>query len=71
MGYAFTYPLVSLLARIPIGAYIHYPTISTDMLDRVRLREAWHTNDERISSSAILSMMKIMCVHFPSFLQSC
>jgi len=60
MGYAFTYPMVSLLARIPIGAYVHYPTISTDMLARVRSRQAWHTNDDRISSSAILSRFKLM-----------
>lgn len=35
MGYAFTYPLVSLLLGIPIACYTHYPTISTDMLSRV------------------------------------
>lgn len=35
MGYAFTYPLVSVLLGIPIACYTHYPTISTDMLSRV------------------------------------
>jgi alpha-1,2-mannosyltransferase len=62
MGYAFTYPFVSLLVRVPIEAYVHYQTLSTDMLTRVRSRQAWHTNDDQISSSAVLSWMKLMCV---------
>ncbi|KAG5437773.1 hypothetical protein PCANB_000486 [Pneumocystis canis] len=32
MGYAFTYPLISSCLDIPIVAYVHYPTISKDML---------------------------------------
>ena len=42
MGYAFTFPFVRLLAgpTITIGAYVHYPTVSTDMVKRVRAREA-------------------------------
>ncbi|KIM53165.1 glycosyltransferase family 4 protein [Scleroderma citrinum Foug A] len=37
MGYAFTFPVVAWLTRaaVPIGAYVHYPTVSTDMLARV------------------------------------
>lgn len=40
MGYGFTYPFVRLLAgsEIGIGAYTHYPTVSTDMVKRVRER---------------------------------
>ncbi|KJZ80164.1 GDP-Man:Man(3)GlcNAc(2)-PP-Dol alpha-1,2-mannosyltransferase [Hirsutella minnesotensis 3608] len=34
MGYAFALGLCKLLFRnVPTGAYVHYPTISTDMLD--------------------------------------
>lgn len=34
MGYAFALGLSKLLFRdVPTGAYVHYPTISTDMLD--------------------------------------
>ncbi|KAI8868136.1 hypothetical protein GQ42DRAFT_175244 [Ramicandelaber brevisporus] len=38
MGYAFTYPLVRYFTRgsVPLLAYVHYPTISTDMLERVQ-----------------------------------
>ncbi|KAI5840801.1 hypothetical protein DFP73DRAFT_557907 [Morchella snyderi] len=32
MGYGFTLPFAKLLFGIPTGAYVHYPTISTDML---------------------------------------
>ncbi|KXN82832.1 GDP-Man:Man(3)GlcNAc(2)-PP-Dol alpha-1,2-mannosyltransferase [Leucoagaricus sp. SymC.cos] len=60
MGYAFTYYVVSYLGRIPIGAYVHYPTISTDMLARVRSRKSWHTNTSAISSSAFLSKLKLL-----------
>jgi alpha-1,2-mannosyltransferase len=40
MGYAFTFPFVRLIAgsQIAIGAYIHYPTVSADMVKRVRER---------------------------------
>lgn len=62
MGYAFTYLVVSLLTRVPIGAYVHYPTISTEMLARVRSRKAWHTNANHISKSALLSQLKLMQV---------
>ncbi|KAK9480109.1 hypothetical protein V1514DRAFT_207699 [Lipomyces japonicus] len=37
MGYAFTYPLVSLLLRIPVGAYVHYPMISSDMIESLSI----------------------------------
>ncbi|KAH9480376.1 GDP-Man:Man(3)GlcNAc(2)-PP-Dol alpha-1,2-mannosyltransferase [Psilocybe cubensis] len=60
MGYAFTFHIVSLLGKIPIGAYVHYPTISTDMLARVESRKKWHTNTDAISSSIILSRIKLL-----------
>ncbi|OBZ71200.1 GDP-Man:Man(3)GlcNAc(2)-PP-Dol alpha-1,2-mannosyltransferase [Grifola frondosa] len=60
MGYAFTFHIVSLLGNIPIGAYVHYPTISTNMVDRVQSRKTWHTNSDAISSSSILSRGKLL-----------
>ena len=60
MGYAFTFHVVILLGRIPVGAYVHYPTISTDMLARVKSRTKWHTNTDEISSSTTLSHAKIL-----------
>lgn len=40
MGYAFTYPFVRFITggEINIGAYTHYPTVSADMVKRVRER---------------------------------
>lgn len=35
-GFAFTMPVFSWLAGTVCGAYIHFPTISSDMEDRVR-----------------------------------
>ncbi|KAF7798297.1 hypothetical protein EIP86_009517 [Pleurotus ostreatoroseus] len=59
MGYAFTFHVVTLLGNIPVGAYVHYPTISTNMLERVKTRKAWHTNSDSISSSSLLSQGKL------------
>jgi alpha-1,2-mannosyltransferase len=55
---------VKLLGGIPIGAYIHYPTISTDMLARVRTRQSTYANADAISSSSVLSTAKLLCVFF-------
>ncbi|KZT12185.1 glycosyltransferase family 4 protein [Laetiporus sulphureus 93-53] len=60
MGYAFTFPVVKFLGNVPMGTYVHYPTISTDMLARVRSRKAWHTNSNAISSSTVLSTGKLL-----------
>ncbi|OCH87325.1 mannosyltransferase [Obba rivulosa] len=60
MGYAFTFHVVSWLGGIPIGAYVHYPTISTNMLERVKTRKKWHTNSDVISSSNVLSKGKLL-----------
>lgn len=60
MGYAFTYPVLRAFNRsVPIGAYVHYPTISTDMLQRVKSRKAGHTNDAAVAGSAFRSQMKL------------
>ena len=60
MGYAFTFPLVPLLAGIPVGSYVHYPTISPKMVERVQRRQAGHTNESRVASSFTLSLAKYL-----------
>ncbi|GJJ15736.1 hypothetical protein Clacol_010014 [Clathrus columnatus] len=35
MGYAFTFYPVRLLCQVPVGAYVHYPTISSAMVNRI------------------------------------
>jgi alpha-1,2-mannosyltransferase len=60
MGYAFTFHVAKWIGGIPVGTYVHYPTISTNMLARVKSRKKWHTNSDAISSSSILSSAKLM-----------
>lgn len=74
MGYAFTFPLVRWLrlrpivrlqpnvraAATPIGAYVHYPTISTDMLKRVKDRQAGVTNQASVSNSSFRTWVKLL-----------
>ena len=38
MGYAFTLPVFRYLGGCRVGSYVHYPTVSTDMLSVVRDR---------------------------------
>lgn len=68
-GFAFTYPVVYLLSilfcsreelkRFRIMCYTHYPTISTDMLEKVSRREADYNNDERYAKSSVLAALKL------------
>jgi len=60
MGYAFTLPLFRYLGGCSVSCYVHYPTISTDMLTRVTQRVAAHNNASFISSSYVLSSLKII-----------
>lgn len=59
MGYAFTFHVVAWLSGIPVGAYVHYPTISTDMLARVEGRRTTYANSSAITSSTVLSRIKL------------
>ena len=58
MGYSFTYPLFRLCGS-KVGCYIHYPTISTDMLNKVKNRGDSFNNDSRIAKSTILTNAKV------------
>jgi alpha-1,2-mannosyltransferase len=60
MGYAFTFPIVRLFSKAcPIGAYVHYPVISTDMLRRVEQRQKGHTNAEQTANSWLRTTVKL------------
>lgn len=81
MGYAFTFTFIRWLSlrpitrlvspkttkgsMMPIGAYVHYPTISTDMLKRVQNREAGVTNAASVANSRWKSSIKLMSVKSP------
>jgi alpha-1,2-mannosyltransferase len=57
MGYAFTYPL-AWLCGAEVACYTHYPTISSDMLQRVYERRPAYNNDALVSGSVINSRAK-------------
>lgn len=57
-GYAFTYPLARLFG-CKVACYTHYPTISSDMLQRVKDRTSLYNNDDRIAKSLWLSRAKL------------
>ncbi|CAN1748701.1 GDP-Man:Man(3)GlcNAc(2)-PP-Dol alpha-1,2-mannosyltransferase [Linum perenne] len=47
-GYAFTYPIARLFG-CKVVCYTHYPTISLDMISRVRRRSSMYNNDNSIA----------------------
>ncbi|RCI07140.1 asparagine-linked glycosylation protein [Rhizopus stolonifer] len=60
MGYAFTFPLTHYLVSTKIAAYVHYPTISSDMVNRVYERRSQYNNDPRFSQNALWTTGKLI-----------
>ncbi len=60
MGYAFTLPLFKYIGGCSVACYVHYPTISTDMLEKVSQRFAAHNNARFIARNPILSGLKLI-----------
>ena len=58
VGWPMPYPLV-WLAGCKVAAYVHYPTISTDMLARVRGRTLSFNNTQAISTSRLRTALKM------------
>ncbi|ORX98574.1 UDP-Glycosyltransferase/glycogen phosphorylase [Basidiobolus meristosporus CBS 931.73] len=68
MGYAFTFPLVKLFGVSNVGAYVHYPTISTDMLHAVQQNTVSFNNHTGIGSSKLLTRGKLIYYHIFAYL---
>lgn len=60
MGFAFTYPLVRLVGGCSVGCYVHYPTVSSDMLSAVRSRREAHNNAGLVGRSLWLTNLKVV-----------
>ncbi|XP_056157350.1 GDP-Man:Man(3)GlcNAc(2)-PP-Dol alpha-1,2-mannosyltransferase [Lampris incognitus] len=60
MGYAFTLPLFRYMGGCSVGSYVHYPTVSTDMLSVVRERNPRFNNSDYISNNLFLSAFKVV-----------
>jgi alpha-1,2-mannosyltransferase len=58
-GFAFSFPLAKYLAGCRVGAYVHYPTISMDMLGVVAEKRPTYNNDAAVSNSALKSTIKL------------
>lgn len=67
MGYAFTLPLFKFIGGCQVGCYVHYPTISTDMLELVGRKSSTYNNASFISNSRILSGIKLIYYHAFAF----
>jgi len=59
-GYGFTHPIARFLFGCKVGCYVHYPTISTDMLQKVAERRPTYNNDLRVTKSAAASQAKLI-----------
>ena len=62
-GAAFTYPLAKFIMGCKIVAYVHYPIISTDMLQKVREMRPSYNNYEKIASNRSVSTLKLIYYH--------
>jgi len=59
MGYSFTMPLFKYCGKSLVGCYVHYPTISTDMLAQVQSRSSSYNNRRRVAQSPLASYLKL------------
>ena len=62
-GYAFVVPLFRWFGRCKTVSYVHYPTVSQDMLDKVSGGESSYNNSEAISQSRVLRSLKLIYYH--------
>ncbi|KAG0368126.1 hypothetical protein BC939DRAFT_393814 [Gamsiella multidivaricata] len=68
MGYAFTYPAARMFGGCQVVAYVHYPTISSDMIGRVASRESGHNNAAEVASSSLYTILKLVYYRCFAFL---
>ena len=60
VGFAFLNPLAGAICGCRVISYVHYPTISNDMLRKVTRGEADFNNSAAISKSSFLTNAKLM-----------
>ncbi|XP_068428476.1 GDP-Man:Man(3)GlcNAc(2)-PP-Dol alpha-1,2-mannosyltransferase-like [Clinocottus analis] len=60
MGYAFTLPIFRYLGGCKAASYVHYPTVSTDMLSVITERNPRFNNADFISGNPVLSAVKVV-----------
>jgi len=60
MGAPFTYPVARWVGGSHVVAYVHYPIISSDMLQRVREQRPSYNNGAAVASSVTVSAAKLL-----------
>lgn len=63
VGFGFINPAVKIFFNCRVVSYVHYPTISSDMINRVANRVEDVTNSKVITSSSFLSSLKNIYYH--------
>ncbi|GAX84154.1 hypothetical protein CEUSTIGMA_g11577.t1 [Chlamydomonas eustigma] len=58
-GWAFTFPLARL-AGCRVACYVHYPTVSSDMISRVASGKQTYNNQASIAGSPLKSFIKLL-----------
>lgn len=69
-GAAFTYIAAKLLFNCVVIPYVHYPTISADMLAKVREMRPGYNNNEAITNSTTVSGLKLLYYQLFAFVYS-
>lgn len=60
-GFPFSYSLVAyLVPQCRIAAYVHYPFISGDMIEKVKSQAKQYNNSSRIADSRVLTLVKLV-----------
>ena len=59
MGYAFTVPLFKYIGGCRTASYVHYPTVSTDMIQLVESSVTTYNNSSRYAKSRIWRKIKV------------
>lgn len=59
-GFSFTLPLFKYIGGCKTGCYVHYPTITAEMLKRVSNRTELYNNRSQIARNPFFTMGKLM-----------
>lgn len=64
VGIPMVYPLFRFFSNSKVVAYVHYPIISSDMIDMVKKREGSATSTDRFLKNSVLRAAKITYYYF-------
>lgn len=59
-GHSFVVPVFRWLGGCKTASYVHFPTVSLDMIEKVRSSESSYNNSDRISQSKLLTNLKLI-----------